>query len=120
MPPRKKQNSSSSYSSSTTLSRKSNSNNQPQPLKFGIQHFFERHTQNVLASQKLQNTSDPTDDDFKSNENRPSNASLENPIVEVGVNAQPLVSLSEVSPEISKSLSLKRFKFSPGMVKFSL
>lgn len=39
-------------SSSSSLSKKSNLNNQQlQPSKFGIQHFFERHSQNALASQ---------------------------------------------------------------------
>ncbi|KAH7525256.1 hypothetical protein FEM48_Zijuj06G0205800 [Ziziphus jujuba var. spinosa] len=62
MPPRKKSNSSSS--NATTSSRKSNqSNHHPQPSKFGIQHFFERHTQNPLlsASQnpKIQNAPNP-------------------------------------------------------------
>jgi DNA replication ATP-dependent helicase Dna2 len=53
MPPRKKPNSSTSSSSSS--SKKSNPTNQPQPSKFGIQQFFQRHTQNgenaLLASQ---------------------------------------------------------------------
>ncbi|KAK9273764.1 hypothetical protein L1049_018574 [Liquidambar formosana] len=44
MAPRKKPSSSSSSSS-----KKSNQNQQAQPSKFGIQHFFERHTQNALS-----------------------------------------------------------------------
>ncbi|GLT71633.1 hypothetical protein SLA2020_436350 [Shorea laevis] len=56
MHPRKKPNSSSSSSSSSASSssscKKSNPTNQPQPSKFGIQHFFQRHTQKaVLAAQ---------------------------------------------------------------------
>lgn len=44
----------------------------------------------------------------------PCNASQNTPVenlIPVGVDA-------EVSPEISKSVSVKRFKFSPGMVNF--
>lgn len=48
MPPRKKPSSSSSSKKSTLQSH---------PSKFGIQHFFERHTQN---SQKLPNQNPPT------------------------------------------------------------
>lgn len=49
----------------------------------------------------------------------PSNASQNTPVenlIPVGVDAE--VSFSEVSPEIFKSVSVKRFKFSPGMVHF--
>jgi DNA replication ATP-dependent helicase Dna2 len=167
MPPRKKPNSSSSSSSaSSSSSKKSNPTNQPQPSKFGIQHFFERHTQNaLLASQNpkpavstSQNPAtdaprsgpeesglpvpnprnDPenapnlqkTDSNQKvsayrdpkkcsgSQANDPNSASQNTPtynIAAMGVSADE--NLSEVSPEVSKSVSLKRFKFSPGMVK---
>ncbi|XP_040995352.1 DNA replication ATP-dependent helicase/nuclease JHS1 [Juglans microcarpa x Juglans regia] len=199
MPPRKKPNPSSSSSSS---SKKSNpSNNQQQPCKFGIQHFFERHTQNaLLASQNPNNvtasnagvssspnanpvavsssrnpadgpSSGPVDleksvlpvqnaindsnsgrigpnNDVLTSRNRKNVPNLQNvdPNLEVlasreprnrsdsrtsnlnnasqntppanldtmGVNADK--DLSEVSPEISKSVSHKRFKFSPGML----
>ncbi|GLT73724.1 hypothetical protein SLA2020_455620 [Shorea laevis] len=141
MPPRKKASSSS---------RKSNpANQQSQPSKFGIQHFFERHTQNaVSASQKRSYASNvPVSGDSVSNQgndnpsspttksialppqnpsnggvagskkpkicsvdskNSPQNTPLENLVAEDG-NA-------ELSPEISKSVPLKRFNFSPGML----
>ncbi|XP_059451094.1 DNA replication ATP-dependent helicase/nuclease JHS1 isoform X1 [Corylus avellana] len=172
MPPRKKPNSSSSSSSaSSSSSKKSNPTNQPQPSKFGIQHFFERHTQNaLLASQNpkpaspsnaavstSQNpatdaprsgpeksglpvpspSSDPEnapnlqkpDSNHKVSASRepekclgslandPNNASQNTPsdnIAAMGFSADE--NLSEVSPEVSKSVSLKRFKFSPGML----
>ncbi|KAM4081953.1 hypothetical protein ACJW30_11G132500 [Castanea mollissima] len=134
MPPRKKPNSSSSSSSSVV--KKSNHNgNQPQPpSKFGIQHFFDRHTQTQNASQNpkppltsnanaVVSASVLTD---RSNENGPvskkpdhneavSQTTPEENVVLVGVNAAD-ENLSEVSPEVSKSVSLKRFKFSPGML----
>ncbi|XP_030966740.1 DNA replication ATP-dependent helicase/nuclease JHS1 isoform X1 [Quercus lobata] len=134
MPPRKKPNSSSSSSSSI---KKSNHNsNQPQPpSKFGIQHFFDRHTQTQNASQNPKPpltsnaaaaaVSAPVLTD-RSNENGPaskkpdqkeavSQNTPEENVVLVGVNAAD-ENLSEVSPEVSKSVSLKRFKFSPGML----
>ncbi|XP_061371204.1 DNA replication ATP-dependent helicase/nuclease JHS1 [Gastrolobium bilobum] len=139
MPPRKKPNSSASSSSS---SKKPNL----QPSKFGIQHFFDRHT--LLTSQKLQannanpntpvvgvptsevvsgtskvvsNTSEvvsgtsvplrrgkPNDEEGPNSQNTP-------PENSVSWRTNAAETLSEVSPEMSKSLSLKRFKFSPGM-----
>ncbi|PON87540.1 hypothetical protein TorRG33x02_167180 [Trema orientale] len=152
MPPRKKPTSSSS-------SKKSNQNNQPQPSKFGIQHFFERHSQNaLLASQNPKNVLTPitvtTSNDAVSAS--PSSkplavSSRQNPIeldaddgnggldsqnprdrsltsskeskhglANASENTPPEIgteeSLPQVSPEISKSVSLKRFKFSPGML----
>ncbi|KAI4353108.1 hypothetical protein L6164_002081 [Bauhinia variegata] len=83
MPPRKKPNTSGS-------SKKSNLHNQTQPSKFGIQRFFERHTQNALsASQKLENatatdSSATNDTTSTSQENSKSNGvrgSRNNPIV---------------------------------------
>lgn len=156
MPPRKKPHSSS---------KKLNSNQQSQPSKFGIQHFFERHSQNVAHSQK--NTSETSDSktDVPSSLNRgddrnmgrldskdaaasataqksesrvllvsdavlasenpkepqrndascsPLNTTPENLIAACGNDGDD--SSNELSPEFSKSVSLKRFKFSPGMV----
>ncbi|KAJ8438485.1 hypothetical protein Cgig2_008972 [Carnegiea gigantea] len=48
MPPRKKANASSSSSSS---SKKSTQNQASQPCKYGIQHFFERHSLSSSSSQ---------------------------------------------------------------------
>ncbi|XP_025658786.1 DNA replication ATP-dependent helicase/nuclease JHS1 [Arachis hypogaea] len=153
MPPKKKKN---NTSSSSSASKKHN----PQPSKFGIQHFFDRHTQNnaLLASQKLQtnNASDsaakpvsdplpartrdpifstvvqvtpqpspqkPSDDkgntnyisnnDNRSNNGPSQNTPTENSVVPVDNVMEDIV--SEVSPDISKAMPLKRFKFSPGM-----
>ncbi|GMY22919.1 DNA replication ATP-dependent helicase/nuclease JHS1 isoform X2 [Fagus crenata] len=130
MAPRKKPNSSSS--SASLASKKSNPNNQPQPSKFGIQHFFERHTQNALLASQNPKKSLPSDDvpssgpvrieksvltDIKRQTKEPNIPSQNTPpenLVMIGVNDAE--NLSEVSPEISKSVSLKRFKFSPGML----
>uniref|UniRef100_A0A2N9F1V3 DNA replication ATP-dependent helicase/nuclease n=1 Tax=Fagus sylvatica TaxID=28930 RepID=A0A2N9F1V3_FAGSY len=150
MAPRKKPNSSSS--SASLASKKSNPNNQPQPSKFGIQHFFERHTQNALLASQNPKQSLPSDDvpssgpvrieksvltvrnpknelisdskdavlasrDIKRQTKEPNVPSQNTPpenLVMIGVNDAE--NLSEVSPEISKSVSLKRFKFSPGML----
>ncbi|KAF7844965.1 DNA replication ATP-dependent helicase/nuclease DNA2 isoform X1 [Senna tora] len=61
MPPKKKpKKPSSSSSSSSSSSKKSNPNNQAQPSKFGIQHFFERHTQNALLASQKQPKNDAT------------------------------------------------------------
>ncbi|RYR04969.1 hypothetical protein Ahy_B06g084783 isoform B [Arachis hypogaea] len=155
MPPKKKKN---NTSSSSSASKKHN----PQPSKFGIQHFFDRHTQNnaLLASQKLQtnNASDsaakpvsdplpartrdpifstvvqvtpqpspqkPSDDkgntnyisnnDNRSNNGPSQNTPTENSVVPVDNVMEDIV--SEVSPDISKAMPLKRFKFSPGMTQ---
>ena len=131
MPPRKKPNS----SSSSSIKKSNHNSNQPQPpSKFGIQHFFDRHTQTQNASQNPKPhltsaaaaaVSAPVLTD-RSNENGPatkkpdqkeavSQNTPEENVVLVGVNAAD-ENLSEVSPEVSKSVSLKRFKFSPGMV----
>ncbi|KAK2360181.1 DNA replication helicase [Trifolium repens] len=115
MPPKKKLNTSSS-------SKKPN----PQPSKYGIQHFFDRHatqqqsqklqsnnsTSQAVASDSLPPPGKPKDADA------PSGASLQGSTPNDSV--LPAVTdvtdnLSEVSPEISKSMSRKRFKFSPGM-----
>nr|XP_028961324.1 DNA replication ATP-dependent helicase/nuclease DNA2 [Malus domestica] len=153
MAPRKKP-----ISSNTTSSKKSNSKAQPQPSKFGIQHFFERHTQNsqkpkeVAASSPPQNpktlaaTVSPTvapvqsvpkirkpaqidagnavlalvNDEIQSisqlgNKNSMSKYTPEN-LMAAGVGGDKENVDEEASPEISKSKSLKRFKFSPGML----
>ncbi|VFQ84275.1 unnamed protein product [Cuscuta campestris] len=66
MPPRKR--------TSTGGSKKSSNQNQPpqpssQPSKFGIQHFFERHTQNSLS----QKTKDGVNSGFGASEPAPNN-----------------------------------------------
>ena len=153
MPPRKK------AASAAGGSKKWNQNQQQsseKPSKFGIQHFFERHTQNSLSQnpQKQQPAiakvssvdvgSDPvrlnqpvastiagvsSDSGVNpKNELGPGNANIEdnkNPSQSTPV--EELISVVrgdangnrlEVSPEFCKSLSRKRMKFSPGMVRF--
>lgn len=156
MPPRKKP-----LSSSTTSAKKSNSKVQPQPSKFGIQHFFERHTQNsqnpkiaavsasqqnlkplaapasstVAPAQSVPEIQNPAHIDTgnavlasgsheirsnflsSSNNSMSQNTPPEN-LRAVGVVGEEENMEDEASPEISKSKSFKRFKFSPGMVKF--
>lgn len=186
-------------SSSSSLSKKSNLNNQQlQPSKFGIQHFFERHSQNALASQNpksdthsrtfdtktatspLKNSPKATQlpvpgppqknrlssgandgisvistveksknqenlprghwnnaaskdeihrNDFNSEANEPKHGVLTDQNQNISLNSKqndPKNNLQaastnskdnplDVSPEIAKSLSVKRFKFSPGM-----
>ncbi|XVF41374.1 hypothetical protein PTKIN_Ptkin01aG0275400 [Pterospermum kingtungense] len=121
MPPksRRKLNSSSSKKS----------NEASQPSKFGIQHFFERHSQNALLASQTHPSSPPKN---------PSSTLLHNPISSSKSNASPALPPEadsngvifaspnpnsrpnrdfsfEVSPQFSKSTSLKRFSFSPGM-----
>ncbi|XP_061997380.1 DNA replication ATP-dependent helicase/nuclease JHS1 [Rosa rugosa] len=154
MAPRKKPNSSSS---TTASSRKSNSKAQPQPSKFSIQHFFERHTQNsqnpqTTASSAPHNPKPPIPDSStaivpqksipeiqnpapieansalvasgnpenrrdsqSSSKNSTQETPTENLVAVRFMDAEPNVD-EEASPEVSKSKSVKRFKFSPGML----
>lgn len=143
MPPRKKGNSSA---------KKSNAVKESQPSKFGIQHFFERHTQNAAtqkrSSASIDLVSNQENENPISSEVNPksdfNSAALppQNPKnVGVSVSQNPKIDLvsqdkekinpsentppedlvpvdavSELSPEICKSVSLKRLKFSPGMI----
>ncbi|KAI9092990.1 hypothetical protein K1719_027513 [Acacia pycnantha] len=135
MPPRKKPSSSS---------KKSNPSSEAQPSKFGIQHFFERHTQNALLATQKQPKNDASANrpvsapqDSKSDLARPKTGNSElrkrKVIPPVGANESNNVSqntpsenllipgfnavenLPEASPEISKIVPHKRPKFSPGM-----
>ncbi|KAE9617923.1 hypothetical protein Lalb_Chr03g0040701 [Lupinus albus] len=137
MPPRKKSNASSSSSSK-------------KPSKFGIQHFFDRHT---ASQQKIQqsNEANPntasnsksttdftvipspnlpepsassksgyvairTDSSNNNDVNRTSEITPPENLVVPRSDCAVIESLAaEESPEMSKSVSLKRFKFSPGM-----
>lgn len=163
MPPRKKPNSSS---------KKLNSNQQSQPSKFGIQHFFERHSQNVAHSQKLTPRTSDSKTDVSNSVNRGDDRNVERPDSKDAVAAAAMATAqkpelrllpvsdavlasenpklpqgndasssslnttpenliaavgnagddhsNELSPEFSKSVSLKRFKFSPGMVSLGV
>ncbi|XVE90822.1 hypothetical protein DITRI_Ditri20bG0106900 [Diplodiscus trichospermus] len=136
MPPksRRKLNSSSSSSSSSSSKKPNVSNQQSQPSKFGIQHFFERHSQNALLASQKHPSSPPAAPPSTSPDN-PISSSLSNAPaalpLQVTANAVPSASPNpkshsnssppldfndEVSPSISKSTSLKRFNFSPGML----
>lgn len=108
MPPRKKPN------SSTAKKSQSLSSSQTQPCKFGIQHFFERHTQN---SKNVAVSSTPQNSHPHSISSNPKNASHSLPSQNPPNSSLHYTPPDDmVSPEISKSLPLKRFKFSPGMV----
>ncbi|TQD94864.1 hypothetical protein C1H46_019564 [Malus baccata] len=145
--------------SNKTSSKKSNSKAQPQASKFGIQHFFERHTQNsqkpnnVAASAPPQNpkplaaafSSTVATEQLVPEIRKPAQIDGGNPVLvsvndEVRSNSKlgnknsmlqytPPENLmaarvggdkenvdGEASPEISKSKSIKRFNFSPGML----
>ncbi|KAA3464206.1 DNA2-like helicase [Gossypium australe] len=127
MPPktRRKLNPSSSKKSNVP-----NNQSQVQPSKFGIQHFFERHSQNaLLASQKLNHLSSPPAPPSATPPTNPiplsppkSNAASNGAVsVSPNPNLHPhsspaMEAADEVSPLVSKSTSLKRFNFSPGML----
>ncbi|XP_052303207.1 DNA replication ATP-dependent helicase/nuclease JHS1 isoform X5 [Populus trichocarpa] len=124
MPPKKK---SKSSSSSTSSAKKNHQNSQQQqqqqqqqqPSKFGIQHFFNLHTQNALSlSQNPQPPPTPPIPQTLSQNPIISPNSL-NPKFAPPSNSHHLDAddnVMDVSPEITKSVSLQRFKFSPGML----
>jgi DNA replication ATP-dependent helicase Dna2 len=124
MPPKKK---SKSSSSSTSSAKKNHQNSQQQqqqqqqPSKFGIQHFFNLHTQNALSlSQNPQPPPTPPIPQTLSQNPIISPNSL-NPKFAPPSDSHHLDAddnVMDVSPEITKSVSLQRFKFSPGMVLF--
>ncbi|XWS56828.1 hypothetical protein CRYUN_Cryun09bG0119000 [Craigia yunnanensis] len=116
-------------------SKKSNgSNQQSQASKFGIQHFFERHSQNALLASQTHPSSPPNslspilhnNPISSSKSNAPAALPLEaasNGVVSASPNpksysdSSPAMDFNaEVSPSISKSTSLKRFNFPPGMM----
>ncbi|CAJ2669775.1 unnamed protein product [Trifolium pratense] len=117
MPPKKKPNTSSSSSKKPIL----------QPSKYGIQHFFDRHA-TQQQSQKLQSNNSTSQvvasDSLPPPPEKPKDADVPSGATSQGGTPNdsvlPVVTddtdnPSEVSPEISKSMSRKRFKFSPGM-----
>ncbi|KAG9452225.1 hypothetical protein H6P81_005129 [Aristolochia fimbriata] len=96
-------------------SKKANHHQNSQPSKFGIQHFFERHSQSVSQNSQLQkdaSNSTPISSEKPDAVTPPENL-LENAAPQV---TQVEERASEVSPEITKAVSVKRFKFSPGML----
>nr|XP_029123131.1 DNA replication ATP-dependent helicase/nuclease DNA2 isoform X1 [Elaeis guineensis] len=111
--------------SSSSSTRKPSQNHQTsQPSKFGIQHFFERHSQAAAAasSSSTANPSIPSNPKPDSNPNpnpsppqrSPPPADPPLPFPASASNGEE--SSSQITPEISKSVPLKRFKFSPGML----
>ncbi|PIA50019.1 hypothetical protein AQUCO_01300626v1 [Aquilegia coerulea] len=123
MAPRKKSSSSSSIKKS----------NITQPSKFGIQHFFERHSQNASNSQNPKIIPSPQTSNPQNHSQIIPSSPPPPPVVIVPEIAAPTTTtitttttttraiaaiedLSEVSPEFCKSVSVKRFKFSPGML----
>lgn len=102
----------------TVSSRKTSQINQPpEPAKFGIQHFFERHLSQTSGS--TQNPKPYSTSDLHSSPKSKSELSSADtipPEAELKIDD----SFSEISPEASKKAPLKRFKFSPGMVSLSL
>ncbi|KAJ6874165.1 DNA replication ATP-dependent helicase/nuclease JHS1 [Populus alba x Populus x berolinensis] len=119
MPPKKK---SKSSSSSTSSAKKNHQNSQQQqqqqPSKFGIQHFFNLHTQNALSlSQNPQPPPTPIPQTLSQNpiiSPNSLNPKFAPPSDSHHLDADDNV--MDVSPEITKSVSLQRFKFSPGML----
>ncbi|KAM0935396.1 putative DNA helicase [Dioscorea sansibarensis] len=98
--------------SSSSSSRKANQPNQPsQPSKFGIQHFFERHSQSQVAAVSSANVNPNPDRP----ESTPSPGDQTEPLA-APAGADVVENVTEISPEVSKSVPQKRFKFSPGML----
>lgn len=115
MPPRKRAPNSSSSSSSSKTLKKTALN--AQASKFGIQHFFDRHSQAAAASAQI---SSPIQNDSS---NRVLLPPLPIPLPPSSSNVSVVNGDDEkflpVSPEVTKMTSAKRVKFSPGMVRDS-
>ncbi|XP_020682385.1 DNA replication ATP-dependent helicase/nuclease DNA2 isoform X1 [Dendrobium catenatum] len=122
MAPRKKPASSSSSTRKANLSRQ-----QLPTSKYGIQHFFERHSQTQAASSSsctldvskpvLNPNSKPAPNpssnvDLSPTSSKPSPADLPQP----AAMADSEEKLSPVSPEFTKNVPFKRFKFSPRLL----
>lgn len=102
----------------TASSRKTSQRNEPsEPAKFGIQHLFERHlSQTSGATQNPRPNSTSDSHSNPKSKSEPSSADQVPPPAELKVDD----GFSEISPEASKKGPIKRFKFSPGMVRLSL
>ncbi|XP_042406659.1 DNA replication ATP-dependent helicase/nuclease JHS1-like isoform X3 [Zingiber officinale] len=107
MPPRKR--------AAAAASRKPNQGNQPsQPSKYGIQHFFERHSQSQAAAPSVA-AAGPSKPHPVRNPNHPS-ANGQLPHSPDNAPADGGEESSQISPSVVKSSAKKRFKFSPGML----
>nr|GEW80031.1 DNA replication ATP-dependent helicase/nuclease DNA2 [Tanacetum cinerariifolium] len=142
MPPRKKPTIAATTSSKKPTNKTQQQQQQNQPSqKFGIQHFFERHTQNTQkpTSSKQPTTQIGSDPDRKTdlvanstsgsnlginprNESGSKNGSQSTPVedlipvVKIDDDDNDNGNVMEVSPEFCKAVSRKRIKFSPGML----
>lgn len=170
MPPKTRKRSNSS-TLAPSAKKPNHQNQSSQPSKYGIQHFFDRHTQNAVSASQKQRAAEadgsgpptlkpeptfnqridlvpqPLDGKNAKNETnlgdskaveaselqkidgRCTGSASDNPVSGVTSNSlqvtppENLISLGcrggsliDVSPENSKAMPLKRFKFSPGMV----
>lgn len=112
MPPKKR--------AAASASRKPNQGNQPsQPSKFGIQHFFERHSQSQAAAPSVAASGHSKPYSVR-NPNHPSATAANGQLPHLPDNApaNAVEESSQISPSVVKSSAKKRFKFSPGMVRF--
>lgn len=118
IPPKKKTNTSSVSSTSSSTKKPI-----PQPSKYGIQHFFDRHTIQHSQKQQAINSTSQVDSVSLPPPEKPDNGKATSGPSSQDVTPDNLVlpvanDPTEVSPEMSKSMSRKRFKFSPGMVTY--
>ncbi|CAA6669719.1 unnamed protein product [Spirodela intermedia] len=108
---------------SASSSRKPNQNlRQSQPAKFGIQHFFERHSQAAAAAAVA--SSDASSEPASSSADSEAGCGQCAPLPGV-VPPEPSAAApqdgeeegpSPISPEVTKGVSVKRFRFSPRML----
>ncbi|KAI4372652.1 hypothetical protein MLD38_010855 [Melastoma candidum] len=110
MPPRRKQNPSAASSSKKSVAKQTQN---PNPPKYGIQHFFDRHTQTNPSPSSSSSSSFSTAAAVAVEESKDGSVSVEGPAV---LDHEGGYIPSEVSPEVGKSMTVKRFKFSPGML----
>lgn len=108
---------------SASSSRKPNQSlRQSQPAKFGIQHFFERHSQAAAAAAVVSSdaSSDPPSSSADSEAGSGQCAPPPGVVPPEPSAAAPQDAEEEgpspISPEVAKGVSVKRFRFSPGMV----
>ncbi|KAK8964605.1 hypothetical protein KSP40_PGU019489 [Platanthera guangdongensis] len=112
---------------SSSSSKKTNSiRQQPPASKYGIPHFFERHSQTQTASNSTSPLDLPTPvlnpnpnsapNSCPNNEPSPSQIKTSPAnLLQPPTTANSEEKLAQVSPEFAKKAPLKRFKFSPGL-----
>ncbi|KAK8916042.1 hypothetical protein KSP39_PZI022673 [Platanthera zijinensis] len=111
----------------SSSSKKTNSiRQQPPASKYGIPHFFERHSQTQTASNSTSPLDLPTPvlnpnpnsapNSCPNNEPSPSQIKTSSAnLLQPPTTANSQEKLAQVSPEFTKKAPLKRFKFSPGL-----